>query len=497
MMSHFTAGSDWSFYQSNWLVGAWYLDQVVGNDGNSGLDAAHPLRTGAELLRRLGPFAIWPQSVTVTIGTGGLLDSLVLRGMMVNANTHVDVIGTATVLANGTLATYAAHSHVTRTATRITSAEIADWTPYQGRRILFTSGVGTGGAGTLTKANPGGVGVATTELSRPCGIDTTSTTNLAKHVVPVVGNTFEIQTLPTVPSISLSIEGACARVGTAQWPARRWSIQSVDCPLIQLSTGAALKVYSRALIWGSKVGVIDDGQCGVDRAITERAACNFAYLDPDTARGTLTLAGECLDCAFTSGGYVLVQINDVFTSHYSLFENTYLWIRGFGKCRMEAPQFFDGASAVDLAIYCENAELHIFDASGDRNAGYGIGLDVNAKCRLAGTIDIRGTAGTGALVWPTWIPLTYAQMRQPADYAQKGVSNAMVAGSTTVTVPWYNSATQKPQATHATHAGTVGILRVTTLSDTQFRIDSSSALDTSTVNWYIPPLGRNILITSD
>jgi hypothetical protein len=45
-------------------------------------------------------------------------------------------------------------------------------------------------------------------------------------------------------------------------------------------------------------------------------------------------------------------------------------------------------------------------------------------------------------------------------------------------------------------SGTPGILSVQQISSTQFTITSSSTLDTSTVNWTISPLGRNIFIST-
>jgi hypothetical protein len=65
-----------------------------------------------------------------------------------------------------------------------------------------------------------------------------------------------------------------------------------------------------------------------------------------------------------------------------------------------------------------------------------------------------------------------------------------------VTVPWYDNATQRVTVSHAAFAGTPGILSVQQISNTQFTITSSSALDTSTVNWTISALGRNIFIST-
>ncbi|MGB3988077.1 MAG: hypothetical protein WBK67_00035 [Minisyncoccales bacterium] len=94
-------------YAANWAVPDWYIDGVAGLDTNNGTTAATPLRTGAELLRRLGPYALWGQSVTVHVLVNGMVDALILRGVMLVAGTHLDIIGTPTQLADaGTVATY-------------------------------------------------------------------------------------------------------------------------------------------------------------------------------------------------------------------------------------------------------------------------------------------------------------------------------------------------------------------------------------------------------
>jgi len=113
-----------------------------------------------------------------------------------------------------------------------------------------------------------------------------------------------------------------------------------------------------------------------------------------------------------------------------------------------------------------------------------------------GTINLLAAVSPARLATAPAVNLTFPQVLQPNDYAQKGTTPAMVAGATTVTVPWYDNASQKVTATHATLGGTQGILRVTQTSTTQFTITSSNAADTSTVNWQISPLGRNIFIST-
>lgn len=69
--------------------------------------------------------------------------------------------------------------------------------------------------------------------------------------------------------------------------------------------------------------------------------------------------------------------------------------------------------------------------------------------------------------------------------ASIGVSGAMTAGTITISTTAV-TADSKIFLTHATVAGTQGILSVGTIvAGTSFVINSSSATDTSTVNWWI------------
>jgi hypothetical protein len=50
----------WRSVNPNWLVTDWYIDGVTGDDTASGTAIGSPIKTGAELMKRLGPYAMWP-----------------------------------------------------------------------------------------------------------------------------------------------------------------------------------------------------------------------------------------------------------------------------------------------------------------------------------------------------------------------------------------------------------------------------------------------------
>jgi len=155
-------------------------------------------------------------------------------------------------------------------------------------------------------------------------------------------------------------------------------------------------------------------------------------------------------------------------------------------------QSFDNPSALSTVnLYAGT----VLSWSGDGNAGVGFVCINGSVVTLRNTMNVRGATTDCQLGTAPTINLTWAQFLQPNDYGRKGITPAMVAGSTTVTVPWYDNTTQRVTATHAAFAGTPGILSVQQISTTQFTVTSSSALDTSTVNWIISPLGRNVFIS--
>ena len=72
------------------------------------------------------------------------------------------------------------------------------------------------------------------------------------------------------------------------------------------------------------------------------------------------------------------------------------------------------------------------------------------------------------------------------------------AGYVTVVVPWWDPASQQVTCTRNTPAGVIGDISVPAANrtNTGFRIVSANAADTSTVDWQMSPLGRDIRLGS-
>lgn len=488
------AGATSAIYAANWAVSDWYLDQVTGDDVNDGTTPATPLATGAELLRRLGPYAIWSQSVTVHVLENGTADAIILRGLMVPDVGFVDVIGVTTIEADGgTLASYLPVDHSIPRHVTISTSLIADFSPHKFRRIRLTSGASIGAIAYLGNASPGGVGAQFVQCAPFANINLASSTLLFSNVTPVVGVDCVIDSVPYVPAIEIDVQGPISASVGPQWPQRKASIQHLDCPLIRAS-GLMVACNNRFAIFASGIGTTEI--LGTPLALTTSAskrACHVKFLEPSSPTA-IFLAGMYANCLFSAIDMEISKNETAFFNNCLFLER--LAITPRSKCYLSGVQFFDVPATHDaILINSQNGSLE--NVSGDRNGSRGIGIMNASQFTFTGIINILGAGGNGRLQsTPGISPLTYAQLLQPSDYAQKGISAAMVAGVVTVTVPWYENTVQQVTVSHAAFAGTPGILSVQQISNTQFRVTSSSATDTSTVRWAISPLGRNIFINS-
>ena len=482
-------------YAANWAVPDWYIDGVIGLDTNNGTTALTPLRTGVELLRRLGPYALWGQSVTVHVLANGMVDGLILRGALPVAGTHLDIIGATTLLYSDTVLTYTNLSHAVPSTTQVVAALLADWTPYAGRRIRFTT---TDAAVWIGLVNPGGAGLQIAQTTRAARIDPANINSIynTAAVNPAPGDPLVVESLPAVPSIALHLDGPTLRTPGAKYPARQWLISSVACPQIDLS-GLAVKTLSKAGIWGCEVGIIASlAESSAAGNMSQKAACKVSSADLSGASNVINLGGNWF-CSLFASTESQVPGGTYFSASYGLWQATTLWALAGSSVNLQDCQVFDVPGAASMAFYVQGYAGLVTNISGARNAGYGFCLRNNATLRVTGTTNIQGAVSNGRLVAAPATNLTLPQLLQPSDYAQKGTTAAMVAGvGITVTVPWYDNVNQKVTATHAVFAGTPGVLAVAQISTTQFTVTSSAALDTSTVNWTISPLGRNIFITT-
>ena len=127
----------------NLLRAAWYIDPVNGNDANSGLTSATPIRTYKELLTRWGGGdPILPQSTTVTFlnDQPDFSDPVVFTGQMINDGI-LTFTGQLTQVASGTFSSIVAKNRSTGQRWNVTdSSQSADfWTEWVGYLVNDTT----------------------------------------------------------------------------------------------------------------------------------------------------------------------------------------------------------------------------------------------------------------------------------------------------------------------------------------------------------------------
>ena len=127
----------------NLLQSAWFIDPVHGNDANSGLTSATPIRTYKELLTRWGGMSpILPQSTTVTFlnDQPDFSDPVVFTGQMINDGI-LTITGQLTQVASGTFSSIVAKNRTTGQRWNVTdsSQSAGFWTQWVGYLVNDTT----------------------------------------------------------------------------------------------------------------------------------------------------------------------------------------------------------------------------------------------------------------------------------------------------------------------------------------------------------------------
>ena len=480
-------------YVAAWAVADWYIDGVTGLDSNNGTTELTPLQTGAELLRRLGPYALWGQSVTVHVLANGMVDALVLHGALLVAGTQLTVIGTPTLLTSDVVQAYAAVSHTTPSATQLTGTAVVDWSPYLNRRFRITSaGTRQGVVAWCAKANPEGLGLNVARISPPLRRDLVSAFGNVASDVFVVGDAFDVESLPAIPAVLVDIDGPMLATAGSSYARRQLHLESIACQQLRIRSVDQMQ-RGRIFVFGCRLGYVHTSSPATTvQRITQMSGCLFTIDDPNTS-STLYGYGVFESCLFGDAARAFQIIA------FSELANCL-----FQKCRFVAntsnsPILGFNVQVFDVAALsaCNLTYGDIQNLSGSGNATIGIAANSNVFLKFRGTCNLQGATTNAQLTTAPTINLTLPQFLQPSDYAQKGTAT-LVAGTVTVTVPWWDPTKQKLTVSHADWVGVTGELSTPTASqtNTQFTIDSTLATDLSTVNWEISPLGRNIFVST-
>lgn len=417
-------------------------------------------------------------------------DMLLVQGILVSPNCHLDVMGDATIVADaGTISSYSGVDHTIPAPTLISATGVQDWTPYAGRRVRVVSGPRAGSVAWLAIVGPGGVSPAIAAICPFGAIDTTSTYGNSKTVNAAIGDQLVVEDLPQVPSIRLFIDGVPPNFVGTQWNSRSWSIQHVDCR--QLDTRGTTKSGNYSLVFGCRMGShLDDPTHVLGPGYARHRGCHVAYQD-QVDSSTCTLQGSYAS-SWMSGTDVQVRGGMLCYLQSCLF-TTRLYCNEHCTTSLSSVQFFDVPYGHDaLGLFWEGT---LYNVSGSRNAWRGLTFGNGVRIKYLGTINLTGAWGAGRIYQPVVEFATCQQMLQPDDYAQKGTAT-LVGGVATVELLWWDPSVQKLTLTRNTPSGTLGDLSAPQTSRTTsgFVINSTSELDTSTVDWQISPLGRNVFV---
>jgi hypothetical protein len=285
---------------------SWFIHPTLGNDEREGSLASAPLKTHAELRRRLNG-QLLEQSVTVSL-QDDLTEDVELSVGLAKPGVFLDYIGTPKQVASGTVVTFSQFNPAVghQSPTLFAASGVGDWTPYVKKRIRFTTGPAAGRVAWIAK----------------------SISNIARLSnwpdsggIPVSGNGYVIEDLTRVGHFRIEVSAAFA--------------QTFSVTLRNLDLGEsnnlqhALTVHS-----GTSLGTIADCRVGATAVDCDRATfdnCCFVggsfgtrlcgteiTLRAGVVAGTINATSPML---FRMSGHLLLQgsggapvLDDVYTN---------------------------------------------------------------------------------------------------------------------------------------------------------------------------------------
>ena len=177
--------SGFSPYAGAWTSQTvWHIDTAGSVEGDG--SAGNPISSWAELMSRLNGQQL-PPGVTINLHSN-LNEYIDARRLIPDPTSGIVITGqpaAVSLVPGATVATYTGESTVAPgEAPKLTSAAIADWTPWLGFRIRFTSGPAAGAYSSVAAVNPGGAGLNVARIPAPIIADYAN----PSFPVPLAGN---------------------------------------------------------------------------------------------------------------------------------------------------------------------------------------------------------------------------------------------------------------------------------------------------------------------
>jgi len=360
------------------LITDWYLDELGGDDGNTGDDPASALASNDELMRRLR-FQRLDQHVIVHVLSS--LSKLFVYGLSIGINGSISYTAEPTVVYTGTFTGYTPKNAATNQAHQVEDIALGDWGPYVGARIKITSGAGAGGVAWIAK----NLGAGQARVSTFVDLTTLTPPVLffPPVVVPSPGDTYVIETLPAVEHLSVDDFPVDAPGSLATDYAR------VVFSNLAIRTDASLNNNPVKLskLTTRFIGCVLEGIIPFYEQLMAVGCCFSTFINISGSQGTL-YAGQSL---FTGAG---VGLQGAYIVLYDcLFsENAYVVLSGSVNLRDECGfmETADDGMGIGYGTVYSYAKVW-----GDGNTGYGIDVAKGATFYLyAGhPHTITGTLG--------------------------------------------------------------------------------------------------------
>ena len=469
-------GVDWQYIQgtsdAKWLSQATWWIQDGANAENSGIDSSHPIPPD-ELQRRWGPDPIITTAVTINYSTN--CDHFYLHWTRIGTTACVSLIGTTTILqSNCHLTTWTPQNTSTPEETLITSADVADWTPYINKRLNFGGTTGWMRVLAIPHGSPNNVArvnkFAIYQDGNPQHSNTVHT--------PTVGSIFSIETIPTIGKLGIDVFDSEPMNGITSFSPAFYTrtIATTDSTTVHTSSGDGnwnVRFYDSDLA---------DLVCNQIQAFAGGLLIQkYTTFGPsvNAAVGAMILGVDNGDYAVVFRGCPACFSNFIFQGITVALQAAIIEFLSCGIYDTSAATGYGLLIGDGATVYMPLGNL-----IGANNSGYGLAIAQNGMLICSGILNLKGTTGDweltnglGNLISAfTWANTPYRKFDKGSG------TTTLVAGSKAISIEslpsdaivdvWYTT-NNDPQ----------GNISVTSQTTSGFTITSTGSADTNGVGW--------------
>jgi len=187
---------------TSWELQAnWYIDPVNGNDSNQGASLSDPIKTFAEVKKRV-PEGRFQQTVTFYILNDiPDTDPVNIIAWQMKQRPGCRIYGVRQLVTTGTMTAYSARVPASNLPNRLTDSSVADWTPYLNNLLVPTSGSANAYPCWIAKDLGSNQAMVTSFYARSLG-----------EQQPTTGNTYSIYRLPKIASLNIFSSGGFIQI---------------------------------------------------------------------------------------------------------------------------------------------------------------------------------------------------------------------------------------------------------------------------------------------